>query len=68
MSIRVFGDVRHVMERLLILQDAGTNFPCLEDCFTNELLQMPCFTDDSHWVDDRSEKKFDFKSQGVKGE
>lgn len=31
MSGGVFGDVRHIMERLLILQDAGTNFLCLED-------------------------------------
>lgn len=66
MSGGVFGDIRHITERLLILQDADTNFLCLEDCFTNKLLQMQRFTDDSHRVDSRSDKEFAVKSQVVK--
>lgn len=66
MSFGVFGDVGHATERSLFLQDAGTNFPCLEDCFPNELLQMQHLTDDSHWPGGRRRKEFAFKSQVVK--
>lgn len=55
------------MGRLLVLQDAATNLPCFGGCFTKKLLQMQCFTGNSHWGDGSSEKKLDCKSQDVKG-